>query len=95
MGLIAGTSFLAGAVLGFRFNVWALIPASLLVALGVAAIDGFVDLWSLVLTLIVTVTSTQAGYLVGAAVNALFEVGAKQNIGAGSRSNDALGRPVR
>jgi hypothetical protein len=75
MGLVAGTSFLAGAVLGLRFEVWALIPASLiaLVALGIAAIDRFVDLWSFALTAIVAIAAMQMGYLVGAGATPFFD----------------------
>ena len=75
MELVAGTSFLAGAALSLRLNVWALIPASLiaLVVLGIAAIHSFVDLWSFALMAIVAIAAMQMGYLVGAAASPFFD----------------------
>jgi hypothetical protein len=96
MGLVAGTSFLAGAALSLRFNVWALIPASLiaLVALGIAAIHSFVDLWSFALTAIVAIAALQMGYLVGAGASFVFDARTNHE-DAPTRSTDVVERPVR
>jgi hypothetical protein len=94
MGLVAGTSFLAGAALSFRFNAWALIPASLiaLVALAIAAIGSFVDFWSFALTAIVAIAAMQMGYLVGAVASPLFDARANHE---DARSSGVVERPVR
>ena len=96
MGLVAGTSFLAGAALSLRFNAWALIPASLiaLVALGIAAIDSSVDLWSFALTAIVAIAAMQMGYLVGAGARCLFDARTNHE-DAPTRSSGVVERPVR
>jgi hypothetical protein len=96
MGLVAGTSFLAGAALSLRFNAWALIPASLiaLVALGIAAIDSSIDLWSFALTAIVAIAAMQMGYLVGAGASTLFDTRTDHE-DAPTRSSDVVERPVR
>jgi hypothetical protein len=72
MGLIAGTTFLAGAVLGVRFKVLVLFPAMLvaIAAVGIVAIDNRVDLWSFVLMVTIAVVSIQVGYVVGAIATA-------------------------
>jgi hypothetical protein len=94
MGLVAGTSFLAGAALSFRFNAWALIPASLiaLIVLGIAAIGSFVDLWSFALTAIVAIAAMQMGYLVGAGASSLFKARTNHE---GARSTGVVEKPVR
>ena len=94
MGLVAGTSFLAGAALSLRFKVWALIPASLIavVALGIAAIDSLVDLWSFPLTAIVAIAAMQMGYLVGAGASSFFEARTHHEH---ARSGGVVGRPMR
>jgi hypothetical protein len=96
MELVAGTSFLAGAALSLRFNAWALIPASLiaLVAVGIAAIHSFADLWSFALTAIVAIAALQMGYLVGAAASPFFEARTNHE-DAPTRSSGVVERPVR
>jgi hypothetical protein len=97
MGVVAGTSFFAGAVLGLRFKVSVLVPAMLVasVVVSITAIDSRVGLWLLALMVIVAVTSMQVGYLLGAAASPLFEVTTKQDAGVASRSSDAVEGPVR
>jgi hypothetical protein len=61
---------LAGALLGFRFKVLALIPVVLIglmasILIGIAIHD---DFWSILLVAIVTITALQAGYLGGSAI---------------------------
>ena len=94
MGIVAGSGFIAGAVLGLRFKLLALLPAMLVasVVVGIIAIDS--DLWSLVLTLIVAFSSIQVGYLVGAVAGALFEVRTKRDEGGASQSSHAGEKPI-
>ena len=96
MELVAGTSFLAGVALSLRFNAWALIPASLiaLVALGIAAIDSSIDLWSFALTAIVAIAAMQMGYLVGAVASPFFDARTTHE-DAPTRSSGVVERPVR
>jgi hypothetical protein len=96
MELVAGASFMAGAVLGLRFRVSVLVPALFVasVVAGISAVDSRVDLWSLALAVIVAVTSMQLGYLVGVVASPLFEVKTSRE-GVPSRSSEAMERPVR
>ena len=65
---------LSGIVAGLRHTVWILVPAIMLAAMlvvlvGVARAD---SMWSIVLTVIATVTAVQLGYLGGIVIRALM-----------------------
>jgi len=96
MGVVAGTSFLAGAVLSLRLKVWAFIPAMFVasVVVGISTVASRVDLWSVAVAVIVALTAMQLGYLIGAVASTLFDVRSNCE-GAPSRSSDAVERPVR
>jgi hypothetical protein len=67
--LIAGA--IAGVLLGIRFKVLVLVPASLLAAVIVVANGSRQQLGAVVLTLLGTVASLQIGYVVGSILRAL------------------------
>ena len=67
--LIAGA--VAGILLGIRFKVLVVVPASLLAAVIVIANGSGDNLGAVVLTLLGTVASLQIGYLVGSILRAL------------------------
>jgi len=81
MGVVLGTSFLAGAVLGLRFKVLVLLPAMFVTAVvvGIAAINSLSGLWSLALMVIVATTAIQLGYLVGAMASLFLGQGINQH----------------
>jgi hypothetical protein len=67
---------LIGAALGLRFQVYILLPATLVVvamaiAIGVSVGSG---MWWIVLDTLIAVAGLQFGYLVGAVVNSLASV---------------------
>jgi hypothetical protein len=67
---------LVGAALSLRFQIYILLPATLIVvvvAIGVGVSTG-AGMWWIVLDTFIAVASLQFGYLVGAAVNALASV---------------------
>jgi hypothetical protein len=68
--LIAGA--IAGILLGIRFKVLILVPASLLAAVVVIVTGSSHDLGPVVLTLLGTVASLQFGYVVGSLLRTLF-----------------------
>jgi hypothetical protein len=61
---------LAGALLGLRFRVWALIPASLVAIVAVIATGHGQHVLSTVLTALATIVSLQIAYTVGCAIRA-------------------------
>ncbi len=93
--MIAGTSFLAGAMLGLRFKVLVLLPAMLLATIvaGIAAIENRLDVWSFALVAITAVASLQVGYVVGAMASAF--VGADQRPGLSFASADKTESVIR
>jgi hypothetical protein len=62
---------IAGVLLGIRFKVLVLVPASLLAAVIVVANGSGQQLGAVVLTLLGTVASLQIGYVVGSILRAL------------------------
>jgi hypothetical protein len=68
--LIAGA--IAGILLGIRFKVLIVVPASLLAAIIVIVIESSHDWGAIVLTLLGTVASLQFGYVVGSLLRALL-----------------------
>ena len=70
-----GIGALIGAVLGLRFKVFILIPAIIVAAIGVAAIElaRGDHAGSVPLTIILTATALQVGYLVGFIARATFK----------------------
>jgi hypothetical protein len=67
--LIAGA--IAGILLGIRFKVLVIVPASLLAAVIVIANGSGHKLGAVVLTLVGTLASLQIGYVVGSILRAL------------------------
>ena len=72
MMLIAMTVMLIGAVLGLRFKVFVLLPATVLslaasLCAGIAHSD---SPWSILLTAALALATLQIGYLAGSVVNA-------------------------
>jgi tetrahydromethanopterin S-methyltransferase subunit C len=67
--LISGA--IAGILLGIRFKVLVVVPASLLAAVIVVANGSGQQLGAVVLTLLGTVASLQIGYVVGSILRAL------------------------
>jgi len=67
--LIAGV--ITGVLLGLRFKVLVIVPASLLAAIIIIATGAGQQLGAFVLTLLVTLASLQIGYVVGSILRAL------------------------
>jgi hypothetical protein len=72
---LAIIGIVAGAVLGLRFNVLALVPGIMFamlayVIVGVARADG---VWSIILMAALLGVAIQVGYLAGAALHAVIE----------------------
>jgi hypothetical protein len=67
--LIAGA--IAGVLLGLRFKVLVIVPASLLAAIMIIATGSGQQLGAFILTLLVTLASLQIGYVVGSILRAL------------------------
>ena len=65
------TGAIAGILLGIRFKVLVIVPASLLAAVIVVANGSGQQLGAVVLTLLGTVASLQIGYVVGSILRAL------------------------
>ena len=68
--LIAGA--IAGILLGIRFKVLIVVPASLLAAVIVVVTEGSHDLGAAVLNVLGTVASLQFGYVVGSLLRTLL-----------------------
>jgi hypothetical protein len=67
---------LVGAALSLRFQIYILLPATLIVV-AIAIVVGVstgAGMWWIVLDTFITVASLQFGYLIGAAVNFLVSV---------------------
>jgi membrane protein DedA with SNARE-associated domain len=73
MMMLAVVSFLVGAVLGQRFKVLVLIPATaiMLVLAAATGVTQAQTAWSIVLMAAAAATSMQIGYLIGIAIHAL------------------------
>jgi len=73
MMMLAITAVLIGAVLGMRFKILILLPATVIgssatLGVGVAHSDGF---WSILLAMVLAIAALQVGYLAGTVVIAL------------------------
>jgi hypothetical protein len=69
-------SFFSGMVLGLRFKVLILIPASIIVAtvtIAVGVTEG-ATAWSIVLMGLVVLTALEVGYLVGTAIRSFLVI---------------------
>ena len=66
---IAGA--IAGVLLGLRFKVLVIVPASVLAAIMIIATGTGQQLGAFILTLLVTLASLQIGYVVGSILRAL------------------------
>ncbi len=72
MALAFGVCAAIGAVLGLRFKVLILIPSIFLVTVGIAVVGTAVGWkpWSIVGTVVISVTALQIGYLIGVVARA-------------------------
>jgi hypothetical protein len=69
-----GMSALIGVALGFRFSVFVLIPTIILAGVSTAVIEAATgELWSIVLTVVLVVTTLQISYLAGSIMRAALE----------------------
>ena len=94
MFLLAIVHTLIGAVLGLRFKVMVLVPMFAISLIAIAGVNAALGtgLWMTLIEMVIAVTSTQVGYLGGAAIR-LF-LAAPRGAAAERTSPNTVSRPI-